>query len=313
MAPSLATTITILCSVFIALPVIAVVLRFYARFLKNTSISADDYLIVPGLLFSVGLSANNIVAVVHGGLGEHIHMDPKTGFPLFDQTLSVFLQTEFASQLLSVLSLVFTKLSIVVFYRRIFRGRVFSYLSALLLCLIAGWGISFFFATLFECSPISQAWTSLIARIYFFFQSSDSYANAFDITVNIAPTLYWTVLEASIAVVSACLPTLRPLFSGFSLGLETFLQDFASRFSIRSTSRSNKSNGGAGSLASSHRSGKVWIQSLPNPSASSRAEFVNKFELEEQPPISLQDQQHNSQAGITVHKSFYQTEYQRQE
>ena len=33
---------------------------------------------------------------------------------------------------------------------------------------------------------------------------------------NIAPTLYWTQLEAALAVVSACLPTMRPLFHGFS-------------------------------------------------------------------------------------------------
>lgn len=33
---------------------------------------------------------------------------------------------------------------------------------------------------------------------------------------NLAPTLYWTQLEGAIAVVSACLPTLRPIFHGFS-------------------------------------------------------------------------------------------------
>ncbi|KAK0609536.1 hypothetical protein B0T17DRAFT_603691 [Bombardia bombarda] len=371
MAVSLATSILILSGVFIALPTLAVSLRFYARFIKNAGISADDYLIVLGLLSSVGLSANNIVAVAQGGLGEHIHLDPETGFPLFDHTLTVFLQTEFASQLLSVLSLVFTKLSIVVFYRRIFRGNVFSLLSLLLLVAIAAWGISFFFATLFECMPISQSWTSLfgtpehelycynylpmfwataisnmimdiailtlpmpfvwrlkmparqklavtfifllgafvvgisIARIYFFFQSSDSYANAFDITINIAPTIYWTMIEASIAVISACLPTFRPLFSHFSL--ETFLQDFASRFTLRSNS--SKSN--SGSLGSNHAS-KAWNQSLPNPSETSATKFVNNIEAGgvpsfEQQPIPLQDRE----AGITVQKSFYQTEQER--
>ena len=33
---------------------------------------------------------------------------------------------------------------------------------------------------------------------------------------NLAPTLYWTQLEGAIAVVSACLPTMRPIFHGFS-------------------------------------------------------------------------------------------------
>ena len=33
---------------------------------------------------------------------------------------------------------------------------------------------------------------------------------------NLAPTIYWTQLEGAIAVVSACLPTMRPIFHGFS-------------------------------------------------------------------------------------------------
>lgn len=32
-----------------------------------------------------------------------------------------------------------------------------------------------------------------------------------------APTLYWTQLEGALAVVSACLPTMRPLLQGLSL------------------------------------------------------------------------------------------------
>ncbi|KAF2190341.1 hypothetical protein K469DRAFT_443815, partial [Zopfia rhizophila CBS 207.26] len=31
-----------------------------------------------------------------------------------------------------------------------------------------------------------------------------------------APTMYWTIPETCIAVVGACLPTLRPLFHGWS-------------------------------------------------------------------------------------------------
>lgn len=70
-------------------------------------------------------------------------------------------QTEFATQLLSVLSLVFTKLSIVVFYRRIFKGKVFSIISTTLLVAVAAWGVAFFFATLFECMPIPMVWKTL--------------------------------------------------------------------------------------------------------------------------------------------------------
>lgn len=140
-------------------------------------------------------------------------------------------------------------------------------------------GISFFFATLFECLPISQIWTTFygqtgncydylpmliatavsnmiidiliillpwhmiwqlqmptrqkigvgsiftlgalvcgisIARLVFLVNDSKPYANSYDITYDIAPTLYWSQLEGALAVVSACLPTMRPLFHGHS-------------------------------------------------------------------------------------------------
>ncbi|KAK4041921.1 hypothetical protein C8A01DRAFT_34028 [Parachaetomium inaequale] len=366
MAVSLSTNIAIVCAVFTALPIIAVVLRFWARTIKHNGLAADDYLILPGLLFSVGLSVNNIVAVALGNLGGHIHTDD-AGNIVFDDTLTIFLQTEFATQLLSVLSLVFTKLSIVVFYRRIFRGKVFSIISSILLGVVAAWGVAFFFATLFECMPIPMVWKTLfgtpdhqavcynylpmfwataisnmiidvvilalpmpfvwrlnmprrqraavsaifllgafvvgisIARIHFFFLSSDSYANAMDITVNIAPTLYWTVIEAAIAVVSACLPTLRPLFAGISLEA---LQDFASKFSIRSGNKSSAS------LASNNprtaAADSKWQLSFPNHSAASSARIMNRVEAvrlpsSEDAPLELRDQ-----SGILVSKAIHQ-------
>ncbi|KAI2642062.1 hypothetical protein GGS21DRAFT_501001 [Xylaria nigripes] len=301
MTPSLGTNIIIISVVFAVLPILAVILRFWARSIKRAGLSLDDYFILPGLLFSLGICINTIIAVTHGGLGSHINQDA-AGNIVFDKRLITFLQTEFATQLLSVLSLVFTKLSIVLFYRRVFTGHVFTAISSVLLVIISCWGVSFFFATLLECNPVSEAWHSLygtpqhnarcyqylpmfiataisnmivdiailsvpipivwnlhistkqkvaisgifllgafvvgisIARVYFFYQSSDSYANALDVTVNIAPTLYWTELEASIAVISACLPTLRPVFG--HLSPEALIRGFASKFSLRSDSKS---------------------------------------------------------------------------
>lgn len=50
MALSLSTNITIVCAVFTVLPIIAVVLRFWARAVRHSGLSADDYLILPGLV-----------------------------------------------------------------------------------------------------------------------------------------------------------------------------------------------------------------------------------------------------------------------
>lgn len=47
------------------------------------------------------------------------------------------------------------------FYRRVFRGKTFALVSIGLIICICVWGVAFFFATLFECMPIAQIWTSL--------------------------------------------------------------------------------------------------------------------------------------------------------
>lgn len=50
---------------------------------------------------------------------------------------------------------------------------------------------------------------------------------------NIAPTLYWTEIEAAMAVVCACLPTLRPVFANVSP--EALIKEFTSKISLFSS------------------------------------------------------------------------------
>jgi len=64
------------------------------------------------------------------------------------------------------------------------------------------------------------------------------------ITVNTAPTIYWSLVEASLAVVSACLPTIRPLFHGMSP--ESVIRSIRSRISLHSIhSRGSKDSKGS--------------------------------------------------------------------
>lgn len=65
---------------------------------------------------------------------------------------------------MSIASLACAKASIVLFYRRIFRGKRFSIISIVLLVLITIWGISFFFAQLFDCIPIAGNWDRVLGR-----------------------------------------------------------------------------------------------------------------------------------------------------
>ena len=53
----------------------------------------------------------------------------------------------------------------------------------------------------------------------------------------VAPTAYWVVIECSLAIVSACLPVLRPIFHGRSI--DTIFRSIAKRFSTRDNSTGN--------------------------------------------------------------------------
>ena len=54
-----------------------------------------------------------------------------------------------------VIPISLAKCSLLFFYRRIFRGTSFSYITWSTICLATIWGISYFFALLFKCNPIS--------------------------------------------------------------------------------------------------------------------------------------------------------------
>lgn len=64
-------------------------------------------------------------------------------------------------QLLPLASLGFSKLSVLFFYRRIFHVYTkFLIVNTVLLLIVAGWAISFFFVTLFQCRTPNTLWTT---------------------------------------------------------------------------------------------------------------------------------------------------------
>lgn len=57
-----------------------------------------------------------------------------------------------------MLACAFIKASLLLFYRRIFRGDKFFLVTAILLGVVCCWAVSFFFAVLLQCIPVSQVW-----------------------------------------------------------------------------------------------------------------------------------------------------------
>ncbi|KAI1208032.1 uncharacterized protein F4807DRAFT_432932 [Annulohypoxylon truncatum] len=163
MALSLNTNIIIVTIVFSALALIVVVLRFVTRLKKGVPLALDDFLILPGLLFTLALGACTLCGAYLGHLGEHVTVNSH-GVPEYGDWVHSFSKIEWAGILISILAFAFIKASLVLFYRRIFRGDRFYLITAILLGIICCWGVSFFVAILLECTPVSQAWLPQLER-----------------------------------------------------------------------------------------------------------------------------------------------------
>ena len=77
------------------------------------------------------------------------------------------MQGNYTIQILSIFTIGFAKLSILFFYRRIFVvSRLRTVLNAYIWVVIA-WVLAFGLSTIFECHPITAAWTELESDKYF--------------------------------------------------------------------------------------------------------------------------------------------------
>lgn len=142
------------------------VLRFHARRLKQAALSWDDYMILPAMLFAIGTAACMVIGAAVGNLGQHTaqHTLTKDGqeiaMPVFDYRLRVFEQMFFAIQLTQTLTFGFTKLSVLLFYKRIFKGTFVNTSAWTMIAVTIVWTVAFLFANMFQCWPFWINWTA---------------------------------------------------------------------------------------------------------------------------------------------------------
>ncbi|KAJ5257194.1 hypothetical protein N7478_013298 [Penicillium angulare] len=260
--------------VFVVLATVFVALRIWARRLRHASLGADDYAIFAGWAFTIAVCAVHLEASIHGQLGQHQATYPDGEPILDDPRFIVYEKCKFALHMLSVLGLGFTKISVVLLYRRIFQTPGFQRVCLVYIYVVVAWTISFFFACLFQCTPVTPfvegfygnkctnvivlynvvsgsdvaldvliiilpiqpvikvnmslkqrlmvlgmfllgllAVACSIARLVSFVQCDTVLIEHYnDETYYTSGVFVWTVVELVMAVISACLPTLRPLF-----------------------------------------------------------------------------------------------------
>ncbi|PYH54477.1 uncharacterized protein BO96DRAFT_436099 [Aspergillus niger CBS 101883] len=121
--------IVIINSILVVLSILAVVLRIWARRLQGLSLFIEDYLSI------IALSNEGL----HAGVGEHV------------DTLSA--ATLFWNTCLPVI-----KLSIVLFYQRIFPVPSMIFACRSIMLFLAVWYIAFQTTAIFQCIPIHHEW-----------------------------------------------------------------------------------------------------------------------------------------------------------
>lgn len=294
--------------VFTCLAIFCVGLRVWSRRVKQLSLGTDDFLILLATFFFVlCLAIPIIIQCARANLGNHVQRTPD-GNPIPPSYL--FNVTEIIFEATHVIPITLAKCSILFFYKRIFRGPIFKAIVWSTITLAIVWGVSYFFALLFLCTPVStyvrygssapgvscvnqlQVYYSLtisdflidfiilaipipfvwrlqmplrhklavtaiflmgcltiaasITRMVTFINAANNLRRVQeDYTYYIAITSYWTIIEASLAITSACLPTLRPLFQGLSPEsiINSFRSIIRSNHSTGSSKHSDTSNG----------------------------------------------------------------------
>ncbi|KAL8951739.1 MAG: hypothetical protein Q9222_002318 [Ikaeria aurantiellina] len=137
-----------------AVSTIAVILRLMGRKVSAAPYGADDVLIVIALVLTYGLNVNLIIAV-HYGFGRHQLM-------LSLDYISKFLLNDWCVQIIFATAISVTRLSLLVFYHRLFPVKRFTIVATITGCVMVAWWIAFIFAIIFSCIPVASYWNKAI-------------------------------------------------------------------------------------------------------------------------------------------------------
>ncbi|KAK5048917.1 hypothetical protein LTR84_005338 [Exophiala bonariae] len=113
----------------------------------------DDGLILIVLISMIVMSSSDLV-LIHFGFGRDVYSIPPNNITTIRKFFYIGVICYF-------FSIMVTKLSILAFYLRIFPDRTFIYSTYVLMGLIVACILSFIPAIIWQCTPVSFAWTSL--------------------------------------------------------------------------------------------------------------------------------------------------------
>ncbi|KAI1316660.1 hypothetical protein F5Y16DRAFT_393092 [Xylariaceae sp. FL0255] len=173
---------------FIVLEILAVAARFGTRYHYKTKWGLDDYLIIPALIFCLGICITAVVEVHVAHIGRHLTVleveDP--------QAIVAWFKFGYVIETLYGASVAFPKLSVIAFYLRVFVDRTTRLMTKILGVVIALIGLAIIITSLAQCRPFSARWNPALSA-----------------TACINPTRYWqasSTLNVTTDVIVLLLP-----------------------------------------------------------------------------------------------------------
>ncbi|KAI0017877.1 hypothetical protein F4780DRAFT_795560 [Xylariomycetidae sp. FL0641] len=179
---------------FMILPVVAVALRFYARLVSEAKLGIDDWITIPSMILCIALSILQILSVTLGGLGSHQQL--VDGEPAHTAQIVAYQKIRYCFEVIGSVGLCAIKLSVLLFFRRIFSTPSFRKVNNVFILVTITWGLAYTFVLAFQCTPPRFYWEKLeneyescvnIFQLYVSFAYSDLFLDIFIFLLPIAP------------------------------------------------------------------------------------------------------------------------------
>ncbi|CZT46354.1 uncharacterized protein RSE6_06767 [Rhynchosporium secalis] len=144
-------------AVLLPLTTLFVALRIFARKRLNVGLGSDDWVLLVAYAFYITMTSTAwIIAVT--GFGQHT-------FWLLTRQVQKALKFFYISELLYLSSITFTKLSLLLFFRRIFPDSRFRMATLLVGAFIVTSNIALFMALALQCMPVHGIWTNWMYKV----------------------------------------------------------------------------------------------------------------------------------------------------
>ncbi|KAF2230137.1 hypothetical protein EV356DRAFT_520173 [Viridothelium virens] len=134
----------------IGITCVTILLRVLARKVKKLSLGADDYMIFIGAGFTI-ITAGFWIWGVQNGIGRHL-------ITLESQQIINYFKADYIIYQTYGVALTSIKLSILLFYRRIFVTRSFRLQVNIVGALVIVWLFVNAFVAAFQCNPVKKEW-----------------------------------------------------------------------------------------------------------------------------------------------------------